>query len=259
MKMKNIKTIIVLISILILNSGFHKTYAQEFGFGCLGFVGGFAGYQSMAYKPVNFNAYINDFNETRKDSLTENLSSFGAASGFQFGLNFLRHNYDGLIITFKGSYSKLNKKNSAAFLSNNLTFSHYYDIKLSNFTLGLDLGTTLSSYLDWKVIDASILFNQTALERTQNSPNVQSVIDTYKAENISIGYILGTGFILKLIADYVSLEGSIGYSFFSVGKMKNENLGTYLNSTEKSSTPMEEFISAGGLNATIQLNLSFPL
>jgi hypothetical protein len=252
------KSVVVLILLTLFLTA-NNSYSQEFGFGCLGFVGGFAGFESSAFKPNDFNNYIADFNETRKDTLSQSLNSFGDSKGFRFGINFFRHNYDGLLITAKGSYSSLSQKNNAAFLSNNLTFSHSYEISLQNFSIGVDFGTSISSLLDWKVIDAALIINRTKLTRTRNSPNQASQIDNYASEKFAIGYTLGSGFILKLVSDYISLEGSIGFSFFEVGRMKNDSDNSYLTYRESSDVPMEKFIKAGGLSGIIQLNLSFPL
>jgi hypothetical protein len=258
MRKHKIKSFVVLILLsLLLNV--RDAYSQEFGFGCLGFVGGFVGFESSAYKPNDFNNYVSDFNESRKDTLSQSLNSFGDAKGFRFGINFFRHNYNGLLITLKSSFSSLNQKNNAAFLSNNLTFTHSYNIKLQNFSIGVDFGTSISSYLDWKVIDAALILNRTKLTRIRNSPNQDSQIDNYDAEKIAVGYTLGSGFILKLVSDYISLEGSIGFSFFEVGRMKNDSDNSYLTYRESSDIPMEKFIKAGGLSGIIQLNLSFPL
>ncbi|MDP2301588.1 MAG: hypothetical protein Q8N03_04065 [Ignavibacteria bacterium] len=258
MKIFKQKYVIVTIALFLIVTT-KNSYSQEFGFGCLGFVGGFVGFESSAFKPNDFNNYVSDFNETRKDTLSQQLDSFGDAKGFRFGINFFRHNYNGLLITLKSSFSSLNQKNNAAFLSNNLTFTHSYDLQLQNFAIGVDFGTSISSLLDWKVIDAALILNRTKLTRTRNSPNQSSQIDNYSAEKIAIGYTLGSGFILKIVSDYISLEGSIGFTFFEVGRMKNSENNSYLTYRESSDVPMEKFIKAGGLSGIIQLNLSFPL
>jgi hypothetical protein len=60
--------------------------AQSFGFGCLGLVGGYAGYSHQNYIPSGLNDYILVYNEIRTDSLVSPVSSFGKARGFRVGL-----------------------------------------------------------------------------------------------------------------------------------------------------------------------------
>lgn len=254
-----IRKILLTITIIFALSFVRTNAQQELGFGCLGFVGGFAGFESLAFRPIDFNNYVEDFNLNRSDTLSQSLGSFGDVKGFRVGINFFRHNYNGLLITLKGSYSTMSQKKDAAFLSNNLTFTHSYDVSLKNFSVGVDLGTSLSDLLDWKVLDAALIFNNTTLTRTRNSPNLPSEIDTYTSEKTGIGYFIGSGFILKLVSKFISLEGSIGFTFFEVGRMKNSRDNTYLTYTENTSVPMEKFIRSGGLSGILQLNLSFPL
>ena len=53
--------------------------AQSFGFGCLGFVGGFGGYSYQQYKPNGLNRYVQNFNAINSDNIENEMSDFGKA------------------------------------------------------------------------------------------------------------------------------------------------------------------------------------
>ena len=85
--------------------------AQSFGFGCLGLVGGYAGYTYQIYKPTGLNTYIQTFNLLRKDSLKGSMPNFGKSSGYRVGINFYRADLRGFILTAKGFYQNLGEEN----------------------------------------------------------------------------------------------------------------------------------------------------
>ena len=87
--------------------------AQTFGFGCLGFVGGYGGYSYQKYQPGALNDYIDNINYTYEDSLSSRLDKFGKADGYRLGLNFFRAKYKGFIITAKGFYQNLSEEHNA--------------------------------------------------------------------------------------------------------------------------------------------------
>ncbi len=232
--------------------------AQTFGFGCLGFVGGYGGYSYQVYNPKGLNDYIDSFNSIIKDSVTSPMGKFGKLQGYRIGLNFFRADIKGFILTAKGFYQYLNEKKTSAtnsdFGASNIT----YQVELRNWGVGIDLGTVISGALSWKVIDAALLYNNTTFTNTLNTPGPTTTIITYSNENPSLGYTVGTGFILSIIKRYISIEGVAGYSVFTIDKMKTSD-GTELTVAENSNQVMKNFITAGGFNAVIQLNVGFPL
>jgi hypothetical protein len=233
--------------------------AQSFGFGCLGLVGGYAGYSYQIYKPTGLNTYIQTFNLIRKDSIKGAMQNFGKSSGYRVGINFFRADLKGFILTAKGFYQSLGEENDASVVSPYGTYSNTnFDFNLRSWGIGLDLGTSLTHSLSWKVIDASLLFNSAQFTNTTNYPNGQTDINTYKTDKQVLGYTVGTGFILAIIGHYVSLEGFAGYTYLKIDMVKQDN-GTYLAVNESSSTEMKNFIDKGGFNAVIQLNVGFPL
>ena len=232
--------------------------AQTFGFGCLGFVGGYAGYSYQAYKPTGLNDYVDSFNSEIKDSLTSPMGSFSKLQGYRVGINFFRADIKGFILTAKGFYQYLNEKKSASTLSYLGSSNITYELELRNWGVGIDLGTVITGALSWKVIDAAFLYNSATFTNTMNTPGPATTIITYNNENPSLGYTIGTGFILSVIQRYISIEGTAGYSVFKIDRMITSS-GTELTVSDNSSEVMRNFITAGGFNAVIQLNVGFPL
>ncbi len=250
------KSIILLIIYYLTLNGITK--AQSFGFGCLGFVGGYGGYSYQAYDANGLNSYVNDFNKNNKDSMTALMGKFGQAKGYRVGINFFRANIKGFILTTKGFYQYLIEKNSATINSDAGNTTAIYELDIKNWGIGIDLGTTISSAISWKVIDASLLFNTVTFTDTRNMPGPATSVNSYENEKPSLSYTFGTGFILTIIDQYISIEGTAGYTVLSIDRMKSGG-GNEMPLTENSSQPMRNFITSGGFNAVIQLNVGFPL
>jgi len=231
--------------------------SQSFGFGCLGFTGGYAGYSHQKYQPDGLNDYIKIFNLNRKDSLTENLHSFGSTNGFRVGLNFFRKKFSGVFITAKGFYQFLNEKHQAVEKLSSGIVSTSNEVKMINWGLGIDLGTPIISFLNWKIIDAALLYNQARFSNTQNFPGALTVVNNYKSD-YHFGYTIGTGIIIEILGEYITLEGLAAYSKITIDEMKMDD-GTKLMKNENSTEAMKNFIADGGFNAVIQLNIGLPL
>ena len=246
-------------SIILILSSWHCTIsAQTFGFGCLGFVGGYGGYTYQQYQPGTLNDYIENYNILYNDSLSSPLSKFGKADGYRFGLNFFRAKIKRFIITAKGFYQNLSEEhNVKAYLSGGESNSTL-ELEIINWALGVDLGTEITGGLSWKVVDAAVLFNNAKFTTTQNMPDAVTKVEQYKSESTSIGYTIGTGFILEVIGEYVSVEGVAAYTEFSIDKMKTAD-GRYFAVAQTNSNSGKKFIEKGGFNAVIQLNVGLPL
>ncbi len=230
--------------------------AQTFGFGCLGFVGGFGGYSYLQYKADGLNNYVSFFNNENKDSLVSPLGKFKTAQGYIVGINFFRAKFPHLVITSKGFYQSLAEIQNATLSSTmGVNASESLELKLNSWGLGFDVGTKLFDGLNWKIIDASLMYNQAVFTRTENLPGDYTNVETFKSDS-KIGYSLASGFILEIIEEYITLEGSAGYMFFSVDKVHKDD-GTVLS--EKPNQPVTQFARAGGFNAIIKLNVGFPL
>jgi len=231
---------------------------QKLGFGCLGLVGGYAGYEYQKYQATGLNSFIDDFNLANADSLSQPMDHFKELKGYRFGINFFRKNYSGFIFTVKGFYQTLLEKKDATVLSSNLSINHGLELKLNQFAIGIDLGTSLSNSFDWKVIDAAVLISTTKFNYSINTPGKPTQKLEYTSDGSSIGYLFGSGFVFHLVKNYISIEGSVGYAYFNVDKVKLDT-GEFLYSGNDPTKVVTKFIQNGGLNATIQLNIGFPL
>jgi hypothetical protein len=247
------------VRVILIASLFYaaKTNAQTFGFGCLGFVGGFGGYSYQIYKAKGLNNYVLEFEKKYQDSLKTPMGNFGTATGYRVGINFFRANFTGIILTSKGFYQSLTESKGTQILSSLGNTGIDYKLKMNTWGLGIDVGTTITGAVSWKVIDAALLFNKATFTNTKNYPGSSTDIREYNS-NSKLGYSIGTGFILQLIDEYISIEGLAAYTVFSIDDLHLSD-GTKLTVSENSSQPMNDFIDAGGFNAVIQLNVGFPL
>lgn len=246
---------LLIVLFLIIHS---QTRAQTFGFGCLGFVGGYGGYSYQNFQPGSLDDYIDNFNLLYTDSLSAPLHKFGKADGYRLGLNFFRAKFKGFIITAKGFYQNLTEEHKATEHLVGGDGNTSLQLEIINWALGVDLGTEIIGGLSWKVVDAALLFNNAKFTSTQNLPNAVTIVNQYKSESTNIGYTIGTGFIFEVVAEYVSLEGVAAFTQFSIDKMKTDD-GKYFASTQDNPASGKKFIEKGGFNAVIQLNVGLPL
>jgi len=233
------------------------TSAQNFGFGCLGFTGGYGGYSYQKYQPNGLNEYIKVFNLTRHDSLSQKLNNFGSANGFRVGLNFFRKKFSSIFITAKGYYQSLDEKHQAIEKLSSSAVTTSFEVKLVNWGLGVDIGTPIVSFLNWKIIDAALTYNQARFSNTQNFPGALTIIKNYKSD-FEFGYSIGSGIVIEILGEYITLEGLAAYSKITINDLKMDD-GTKLMKYENSTEEMKNFIAEGGFNAVIQLNIGLPL
>jgi len=239
---------------LIIFSFPSQIYSQTFGFGCLGFVGAYGGYSYQQYNADGLNTFIHSFNESRPSG-SNPMDEFTYATGYRLGINFFRASFKGgFIVTAKGYYQALGKKNKVSDETSNGTNDYAYDLDLKNWGVGLDLGIDLFKGLSWKVIDGAVHFNNVRFTTTENYPG-ETIVSVYKSDGSQLSYSVGTGLIVSIIQDYVSIEGLAGYTSLTIEEVKN-NSGSSL--TYPGSVNIN-FIDTGGFTAVIQLNVGFPL
>ena len=231
--------------------------AQSFGFGCLGFVGGFGGYSYQQFKPDGLNIFVGNFNSINSEYIENDLNNFGKATGYRIGINIFRAKFKGFFVTAKGYYQQLSEEHNANVIPTALTFNYDYDLKLKSWGVGVDLGIPITDYLSWKILDGSVLINSARFTQTINSSQGTSV-EKFNNDKTELGYSIGTGFIVDLVEDYISIEGVASYSQFSIDKMKAED-GSQLYYIPDKKLYSEKFIDSGGFNAVVQLNIGFPL
>ncbi len=236
--------------------------AQSFGFGCLGFVGGYGGYSYQKYDPEGFNEYINSFNDARQDSLVSPLESFGKAQGYRVGLNFFRAKIKNFVLSTKGFYQSVTEKHEALEKFETGTRSTTMKVELRNWAIGIDLGISVTKDISWKVVDGALNFNTVILTNTENSTGAKTTINKFKTKSTTIGYTVGTGFILEIIDEYFSIEGTAGYTYLSIENLFDDNGSPLLNPAginDQTDVVKKDFIAAGGFSAVIQFNIGFPL
>lgn len=249
---KNFFTISLLI--LIISS---KSFSQSFGFGCLGFVGGFGGYSQQQIDAKGLNRYVENFNTTYSEYIDKRMDSFEKVSGYRVGVNFFRANFTGVFVTAKGFYQQLQKENTATVFQTAVGVDYEYDIKLKTWGFGVDIGIPITNFLSWKIVDGSVMINSARFTETTNS-SLGTFIKKYDNKETEIGYSVGSGLIIEIIKNYISIEGSASYTHFSIDKMTAEDGSGDLNfNTQPGSA--DKFIRGGGFNAVVQLNLGFPL
>ena len=251
--LKYLKIFFLLISISSLAE------AQTFGFGCLGFVGGYGGYSYQDYNAAGLNEYIKYWNSL--EFVHSPLDEFSSASGYRVGLNFFRATFEnGIILTAKGFYQYLSKENKATAGVGASDDNYSMDLTFNNWSLGFDVGWQFTKVVSWKIIDGSLNFNNVTLTETTDLPG-ETYVNKYKSDSGVIGYSIGTGIIVAIIKDYVSIEGLAGYTYIVIDNVYNENGSALLSRNSVGFAPSfsNKFIESGGFTAVIQLNVGFPL
>jgi len=227
-------------------------YAQTFGFGCLGFVGGYGGYSYQNYNPAGLNEYVKYWNSL--EFVHSPLDEFSSADGYRVGLNFFRATFENkIIVTAKGFYQYLNEKNKATVGGSANADNHTMDLTFKTWSFGFDIGWEFTKVVSWKILDGSLNFNNVTLTQTTDLPG-ESDVNKYKSDSGVFGYSVGTGVIVAIIKDYISIEGLAGYTHIVIDNVFDDNGEPFLGSNYK-----EKFIDSGGFSAVIQLNVGFPL
>lgn len=236
---------------------FAESNAQgTLGFGCLGLVGGFAGYEIQSYEPDGLNAFVNDYNLLYKDSLTTPISSFGDSRGFRIGLNLFRRNFSGMIITFKTFYRSLSEKRDAKLNISAGLVNSSLEYKSTSFAFGADVGTQISRLIDWKILDVTLLLTDVRLTTTTSIPGALSSLRQAESVESIYGYSAGTGFILSIVPGYITFETTLAFTQNIVNRLRFDD-GKYFSLTSNGQV-IEKLVSKGGLNVILQLNIGFP-
>ncbi|HPN38422.1 MAG TPA: hypothetical protein PL041_08455 [Melioribacteraceae bacterium] len=228
-----------LLSIIFTQVLFLNINAQTCGFGCLGLSGAYAGY---TFQSVN----LDDFNK----ALLQNDDKFGSLKGFRFGVNLFRAQFDDFFLSLKGFYQILEQEKSG---STNIEFYGRYNynrqVKLNHFGAGIDFGIPFSDLLDFKIIEAGLTFFDASYVDKISGDNTTEELK-FTNSGTDMGYYIGTGFILNLVKNYASLEGSFFYSYVKVSKMLSDNGANLLDKSD--------FINAGDIGFTLQINIGIP-
>ncbi|MFB3056147.1 MAG: hypothetical protein ACE1ZQ_03160 [Ignavibacteriaceae bacterium] len=252
---KNFFYTVIVLSVVLFNTNINS---QTFGFGCLGFFGGYGGVVYQSFKADGLNQFVKYFNEQKFSTLDDPLQDYYGAIGYRVGVNFFRATWEsGFILTAKGYYQSLSRTREASETLIDGNKNYTFELDLKNWAVGIDFGYAITSFLSWKIVDGSINFNNVSLTSTINSPEGTEV-SKYKSESGVLGYSVGTGIIISIIKDYISLEGLAGFTRIKIEKLNIEEGDPYLDDV-LSGDENNNFIESGGFTAVIQLNIGFPL
>lgn len=229
-----------------------RTQAQTCGFGCLGLGGFYAGYSIQNYKAQGFNSFI------RQSLLNNNQQApeFGKANGFRVGANIFRTKYNNFIFSTKGYYQFLREQNQLSQVpEGDAGGNTRYTLDLNYYGLGVDFGYSLGKLIAIKFVDAEITFHSANLTSDISSASSNTKENTYSNDKLAVGYTLGSGLILRIVGEYISLEATAGYTKFSFDSLVNNDE----NSKPDQVSQINNFITNGGLFGLIQLNVGIPL
>ncbi len=230
--------------------------AQSFGFGCLGLSGFYAGFSKQNYDNSGLNDYISqriNFFDPSKTIINDKLE-FTQGTGYRIGANFFRAKWDKFFISAKGYYQFLKESKEIFAQLQNVDTREKYQITMNHWGVGIDLGVPLFWILDWKIAEANVTFYNIEFSQETLFNNVSQSEIKFNPEKNNIGYFIGTGLILHLIPDYISVEGTAGFNIIQVDKLSNSS-GITIPATSSSKKAIEK----GNLSITLQLNVGFPL
>ncbi len=234
------------IATLFLIYGSMQIKAQTCGFGCLGLSGFYGGYTFQRYNADELNNFING------QILNTNRVNFEQTQGVRVGANLFRAKFENYFITAKAFFQFLKEKKSSNSLTLEGQTKQEFELKQDYWGIGFDFGIPITDFFDIKFVEAGINFYNIDLKQTTYVSNEKIDEIKYKAPEIKIGYYLGSGLIIHLIKDYVSLEGTAFYSFAEFKSLESADRNLDINSTTN-------LIENNRISGSVQLNLGFPL
>jgi len=255
MRQSRIKYLLIILAIVT----FSKVNAQTCGFGCLGLSGVYGGYSLQQYEADGLNQYLGMLaNPFSSVAYPESEIQFKEGRGFKVGINLIRADYSNFFFTFKGYYQFLSEQHTIETYLGPPQNPHpvVYDIKLdmNNWGIGLDFGIPLFSVIDWKIIESELKIFSPKLTIDASENTIFQNSGTYTPDKVKMGFSVGSGLIFNIVEDYISLEATGMYTFMEIDNLTSDLDGTPIPA-EGSDT---KFISKGGLQAFIQLNVGIP-
>ena len=241
---KTHSALIISLTVVLLISFADELKAQSCGFGCLGLSGVYGGYTFQEFKAEGINNWI------ALNSIDAPTVQIKKGEGFRFGTNLFRAQFQGCFLTAKGFFQFIKEEYKTKLVP---TFEENYKLKHNYWGVGVDFGIPLFSIVDWKIVEGGVTFLNVELK--SELVDDQGQITESKIENtkLDIGYYVGSGIIIHIIRDYISLEGTASYNIYKVDEFVDDNGNTVAVQEGKS------FIENKGVTATVQLNLGFPL
>ncbi len=249
--MKKINFIYTLI-FLLLNLP-QLVMAQTCGFGCLGLSGFYGGYSFENYEADGLNYQLNKNLEDL--GINDQRYNFRSGQGFRIGMNIVRARYEKYFFTVKGYYQFLKEEQSIIAVYPNKTTDMKSSFEMNHWALGFDLGIPLVRFMDWKIIDGSIKFFNTQLTNRIIEKNNIVQETKFSTPKILVGYSLGSGLVIHVIENYVSIEATGLYNFTTIDYLINDDDSEHFPA-EGSNINL---INSGGFSAIVQINLGIPL
>jgi len=227
-------------------------HAQSFGFGCLGLSGFYAGISQEQYDASGINDYLMDY-QLLSNTLISTPIKFQKGTGYRIGANFVRVRFGKFFFSAKGYYQFLKETHETTGQFPTGSIRENFQLTMNHWGVGLDLGVKIFSLLDWKIAEGEATFFNAEFTQETFYDNVSQGAVKYNPQKNKFGYFLGTGLILQLIPDYISIEGTGGYNFIVIDNMSNSNITIPPVGSDKKA------VDKGNFGATIQLNVGFPL
>ena len=227
--------------------------SQTCGFGCLGLSGIYAGYSFENYTADGLNQQLND--GLLGMEINDQKYKFHSGQGFRFGMNIVRANFESYFFSVKGYYQFLKEEQVVtAVILPQEEFDFKSKFEMNHWALGFDFGIPVVSFMDWKIIDASIKFFNTQLIN-QVITNSKVIEETnFSIPKITVGYAVGSGIIIHIIKDYLSIEGTGMYNFTNIEYLTNDKDSERYPENNSN----VKLITNGGFSAIVQLNVGVP-
>ncbi len=216
------------------------------------------GYGVQQFSAEGLNNYIKVYNNKRP-FLTKKMDDFGFATGWRAGANLLAIEEHNMFYGMNVFYQQMKEKHEAsALLSNDIPAKREYDLTLISYGVGFWFSYIISKSFDFKVADIRLNFNKAKFINRYTEGTNPSAEQVLKDPEASMGGQISTGLLYYPYAPYVSIELSVGYSYFTIDEMQFESSGLSLAVNEDSNEKMDNFIDSGGFFAFAQLNVAIP-
>jgi hypothetical protein len=235
--------------LLIVNS---ISFSQTCGFGCLGLSGFYGGYSVQLIEPTGLNEHLT--NLARQFSATADQIKFSKTEGFRIGANLFRAQFDKYFLTAKGYYQFLKQDKSINSFNSVSAREFNSTLELNHWGVGLDFGIPLFRFMNWKIIEGGVTFYTTDLSYSTIQQDNSSSEFKYEQVDVNVGYYVGTGVIIHIIEDHISIEGTAAYNQVSIDDLINADSNFLLGENSNRSV-----LDKGSFSASIQLNIGVPL
>ena len=229
-----------------------KTFSQTCGFGCLGLSGFYGGFTYQNFEPTGLNNHLTDL--AQQFAETSEKINFSSGKGFRIGANIFRAQFDSYFLTAKGYYQFIKEEKSISSFNSQKASQFKSTLEFNHWGLGVDFGIPISSVFNWKIIEGGVSFYTTDLVNEYELVDNSRLEDKFEQGDINVGYYIGTGLIVHIIKDFLSIEGTAAYNKVTIDDLIDANGNLLLGENSNAS-----FLDKGNFSATLQLNFGVPL